>query len=118
MVNHNNNRISTTGEVCYFQVEEWFGNAQTSATYSQGEGMHQITAGNSGRALVNICSNRKGNEPCEFKYAQNTNWGWTQLRVTADSITVLNQGLNYTVATHPMYGFEIKRNASLIDLAS
>lgn len=118
MADYTNNPVSTTGEVCYFQVEERFGNPQTSATYNQGEGMHQITVGNSGRSLVNICSNRKGNEPCEFKFAQNTNWGWTQFRVTTDSITVLNQGLNYTDATHPIYSFEIKRSASFSDLAS
>jgi len=60
---------------CQFDMEMHFNDMSTYQEYTQGEYLHQITSGASGKELLEICANMPS--AGRFKYAQNKYPGWT-----------------------------------------
>ena len=99
-------------EVCLKMTEQWFGNqAQVTNKRTQGDALYQVTTGNSGRKHYDICPYRT--LPCNYMYAMNSRWAWTQVRAQADSLELISQGID-SAANGPkiMYNLHISRKTA------
>lgn len=62
--------------MCDYEVMTTFGShTKTNRVVMQGEAIHQITTGITGKSPYTICRDRI--QPAVFRYAENTHWAWT-----------------------------------------
>lgn len=82
-----------TNENCAYSIEYFFNDTTHSrvSSWKQGEALHQITTGNTGKEDYAICYDRQQNQ-ATFTYAQNLYGSWTQVRTEANKITLVTFG--------------------------
>lgn len=95
--------------MCDYEVITTYGsNSGINRVVMQGESLHQITTGFTGKSAYSICRDRL--QPAVFKYAENTHWAWTQVLVTNSTMQILSRGVKHDSSdVKDLYSLTISR---------
>jgi len=99
----------THPKMCDYGVITTYGsNSGTSRVVMQGESLHQVTTGFTGKSAYSICRDRL--QPAVYKYAENTHWAWTQVLVTNSTMQLLSRGVQHDSSdVKDLYSLTISR---------
>lgn len=109
-------RLQQNNETCAYSIEYFFNDTTHSRVeeWKQGEALHQITTGNTGKEDYAICYERQN--LATFTYAQNLYGSWTQVRTESNQITLVTYGYDpVTDQILNLFQIQIKRGISGTD---
>lgn len=98
-----------TGFQCEQDQELFFNNFIRYSEFNKGEGLHQVTTGNTGFDFTNICATRPSMG--HYRYATNMVHGFSHVYVDEHVYTVKMMGINYAdMSAKEMYRITVFNN--------